>query len=247
MNPPYRMLAALAASSALATGCATGPDRPAGGASEVTPFSASAPGQALPHGWRGWTLSRFKAPSRYALVDSEGVTVVKATARGTASGIIQYLDIDPRDEPLLTWRWKVMDLMPSTGSDDDSPVRVVVSFSGDLDKLSLDDRIFYDNFRLVSGQQLPYAALMYVWGSRTPRDGIVPNRHTSRIKIIVVETGRERLGAWQTVTRNVVEDFRRAFGEDPGPVVSLGIMTETDQSERELEAYYGDLGFGSGR
>jgi hypothetical protein len=246
MNRMFRPLAALAAVSALAAGCATAPDKPAQGARQVTPFSANAPGGSMPRDWQSWSLSRFKSPSRYQLVDNGGSTVVRATAKATASGLIQYLDIDPREQPVLTWRWRVMDLMPSADSADDSPVRVVVSFSGDLDKLSLTDRIFYDNFRLVSGQQLPYAALMYVWGSQTPRDGMVPNRYTSRIKIIAVETGRDRLGAWQTVTRNVVEDFRRAFGEEPGKVVSLGILTETEHTERELEAYYGDLSFGRG-
>jgi hypothetical protein len=244
MSPAFRLLAALAAAVALATGCATAPDRAGARAKAVTPFSSYAPNGALPGDWQSWSLSRFKSQSRYQLVDNGGRTVVRATARATASGLIQYLDIDPREQPVLSWRWKVMDLMPSADSADDSPVRVVVSFSGDLDNLSLTDRIFYDNFRLVSGQQLPYAALMYVWGSQTARDGIVPNRYTSRIKIIAVETGRERLGAWQTVTRNVVEDFRRAFGEEPGKVVSLGILTETEHAERELEAYYGDLTFG---
>jgi hypothetical protein len=244
MKPLSRSLAALAAVSTLAAGCATAPERPASGALRVTPFSANAPGDGMPRDWGPWSLSRFKTPSRYQLVSNDGATVVRATARATASGLIQYLDIDPREQPLLTWRWKVMNLMPSADSADDSPVRVVVSFSGDLDKLSLTDRIFYDNFRLVSGQQLPYAALMYVWGSRTEKEGIVPNRYTSRIKIIAVDTGSERLGTWQAVARNVLEDFRRAFGEEPGSVISLGIMTESDHAGQELEAYYGDLAFG---
>lgn len=243
MKSPFTSLAALTAASLLVAACATAPDRPAKGASRVTPFSASAPGAATPPEWQGWRLSRFRKPSRYELVDNDGTTVVRATARGTASGLIQYLDIDPREQPLLTWRWKVMDLMPTAASADDSPARVVVSFSGDLDKLSLSDRIFYDNFRLVSGQQLPYAALMYVWGSRTAKDGIIPNPLTSRIKIIAADSGPERLRSWQTVTRNVLEDFRRAFGEEPGTVVSLGILTETDYDEGELEAFYGDLSF----
>ena len=84
---------------------------------------------------------------------------------------------------------------------------------------------------------------MYVWVSRTPRDGIVPNGYTSRIKIIAVESGRERLGTWLNETRDVKADFRRAFGEEPGKITSVGILTETEESDRDLEAYYGDLAF----
>jgi hypothetical protein len=84
---------------------------------------------------------------------------------------------------------------------------------------------------------------MYVWGSRTPLGGVAPNKYTSRIKMIAVESGRENLGTWRMETRNVLEDYRRLFGEEPGRIVSVGLMTEADGSDRVLEAYYGDIAF----
>jgi len=177
------------------------------------------------------------------VVEDAGATVLKGSAQGSASGLIHYVDLDPRERPLLSWRWKVMALAPSEASPDDSPARIVVSFAGDVRKLPFGDRLFFDQFRFFTGQQLPYAALMYVWGSRTPRDGIVANGYTSRIKIIAVENGKDKLGKWLEETRNVEEDYRHAFGEEPGKVVSVGIMTETDASDRVLEAYYGDIEF----
>jgi hypothetical protein len=53
------------------------------------------------------------------------------------------------------------------------------------------------------------------------------------------------LGKWIEETRNVAEDYRRLFGEEPGRVVSVGIMTEADDGDRALEAYYGDIAFRS--
>jgi len=122
-------------------------------------------------------------------------------------------------------------------------VRVVVSFDGDIDTLPLDDRIFFDNVRLLTGQQLPYATLMYIWENRAPKGGVIPNRHTSRIRMIVAESGRDKVGAWQEVTRNVYEDFRRAFGEAPGKITAIGIMTDTDNTGENVYAYYGDILF----
>jgi hypothetical protein len=238
-RPSILLLAALVAA------CTTAPEHPAGTAvsTEITRFSDLQPGSAMPAGWRPWSLSRFKPPSRYQLTEDSGATVVHAQAQSSASGMIHHLDVDPRQRPLLSWRWKVMDLLPSTASADDSPARIVVSFDGDHEKLDFSDRLFYDQFRLFTGQQLPYAALMYVWGSRTPKDGIVPNPYTSRIKIIVVESGRDQLGRWLSEQRNVAADFRRAFGEEPGRIISVGIMTETDAGTRPIEVYYGDLAF----
>jgi hypothetical protein len=197
----------------------------------------------MPPAWGPWTLSRFKSTSRYRLVEDAGTTVLVGSAQASASGLIHYLDVDPRERSLLSWSWKVTGLAPSEASPDDSPARIVVSFAGDIQKLPFSDRLFYDQFRLFTGQQLPYASLMYVWGSRTPRDGVVPNGYTSRIKIIAVENGKEKLGMWLEESRDIEADYRRLFGEEPGKIVSVGILTETDVSDRVLEAYYGDIEF----
>src|SRR6266571_1270463 len=124
-----RLFATLLSVAALAAGCATAPKPPPDAAvsTQLTAFSTFRPGEPIPPAWRAWSLSRFKSPSRYELVQDSGTTVVKASARSSASGLIQYLDLDLRERPLLSWRWKVMELFPSAASPDDSGVRVVVS------------------------------------------------------------------------------------------------------------------------
>ncbi len=209
---------------------------------EVTPFSANQAGSSLPPAWQPWTLLRN--PSHYELVRDGNDTVVRAVARNSASGLIHPLDIDSRAYPLLTWRWKLTDLPPvSKESPDDSPVRVVVSFEGDISKLPFSERIFFANFRLFTGQDLPYAALMYIWGSQSPPETIMPSPRTTRVQMVVVERGRDGLGQWRAVMRNVREDFRRAFGEEAGNIISIGIMTETDEAARDVEAFYGNISF----
>jgi hypothetical protein len=213
----------------------------------VRHFSANAPGDHVPDGWRPWTLSRFKRPTQYQLVDYNGRTVVKASAKASASGLVHPLMVDLRRYPMLTWQWKVTELIGKADNTrkqtEDSPVRVVVSFAGDLDKLSLDDRMFYDNIRLMTGQQLPYATLMYIWENRAARNSVIPNLHTTRIKMVVAESGREKVGVWQRVSRNVYDDYRRAFGEEPGAVTAVAIMTDTDNTGENVHAYYGDIAF----
>lgn len=231
------------ATAALLAACASAPKPPREGApSQLALFSAAKPGGRVPDTWNPWTM-RLKGLSQYQLVDDGGATVLKGRARASASGLLHDLDLDVRDKPILSWRWKVMDLAPSEDSPDDSPVRIMVNFSGDMRKLPFGDRLFYDQFRLFTGSDLPYAGVMYIWGSKTPKGGNAVNRYTSRIKMIAVESGREKLGQWIAESRNVEEDFRRLFGEEPGRVVSVGIMTEADKGDHALEAYYGDIGF----
>jgi hypothetical protein len=242
------MAAALAA--AVIGGCASVPDTvtlPAVAFSQVSSFSGSPPGETLPRGWRPWTLSRFKKSTRYELVDYSGRTVIKASARASASGLAHPIEVDAKAYPLLSWRWKVSELIPAADNTkkhaEDSPVRVMVSFDGDLDRLPLGERMFFDNMRLLAGQQLPYATLMYIWENRAPRGSVIPNLHTSRVKMIVAESGSDKVGDWQDVTRNIYEDYRRAFGEEPGRITAIGIMTDTDNTGGNVHAWYGDIVF----
>jgi hypothetical protein len=243
------MLRLIAAVALLAlAGCASVSKAPAEIALPyVRLFSESEPGDALPGGWRLWTLSKFKKSTEYTLVETDGRTAVSAKADASASGLVHPLDIDARQYPLLSWQWKVDDLIKTADNTtrhlEDSPVRVVVSFAGDMDSLSLHDRMFFDNVRLMTRQQLPYATLMYIWENRAPRNSVLPNLHTSRIKMVVAESGREKVGVWQDITRNVYEDYKRAFNEEPGRITSIAVMTDTDNTGENAHAWYGDIVF----
>jgi hypothetical protein len=72
---------------------------------------------------------------------------------------------------------------------------------------------------------------------------IIPNQHTTRVKMIVAESGNDRLGEWREEVRNVYEDYKRAFGEEPLLTRSVGIMTDTDNTGEKVLAYYGDISF----
>ena len=239
--------------AALVAGCASAPvtntsETPATVAlPHVRSFSGHTPGDTLPPGWQPWILSSFKRPTEYRLINQQGKTVVRARARASASGLVHPLALDPAAYPLLNWRWKVDALIRKADNTkkhlEDAPVRLVVSFDGNMEKLSPQDRTFFSNIRLLTGQQLPYATLMYIWENRAPRETVIPNRHTSRIRMIVAESGRDRLGQWQEVTRNVVEDYRRAFGEAPGKITAVAIMTDTDNTGDYAHAWYGDIMF----
>jgi len=45
------------------------------------------------------------------------------------------------------------------------------------------------------------------------------------------------------MSRNVHDDFVRAFGEEPGMLTAVGVMTDTDNADGYAEAWYGDIRF----
>lgn len=213
--------------------------------SQIAPFSTLQLGEPHPLSWQPWIISRFNRRTDYRVVEFEGQRVLMAHSDKAASGLLQDVAIDPTESPNLSWRWHVKQILPGADlnrrGSDDSPVRVIVSFDGDHDKLDVEDRATARLVKLFSGRDMPYATLMYVWDNKLPVGTMLDNAHSGRAKMIVVESGGSRTGQWLNFTRNVVNDFKRAFGEYPGRVISVGVMTDSNTTESEATAHYGDI------
>lgn len=214
----------------------------------VAAFSRAEPGDRLPGGWKRVSLSRFKRDTDYRLIrDDDGVTVVQADATQAASGLVKELDVDAASTPWLSWRWKVPQII--TGADnsrretEDSPARIVVAFDGDLEKLDFEERAVASRYKALTGRDMPYATLMYIWENQAPVGKVIESRHSSRVQMLVATSGASQCGKWLNFARNIEEDFRRAYGEAPGRIRSIGIMTDTDNTGESTRAYYGDIKF----
>lgn len=190
-------------------------------------------------------LASFKNSTEYMLVVEDNTVVLRAMAHNSASLLGLQTDFDPHQFPMLSWRWKVAQGIPSANTADqakeDAPVRVMVAFAGDVSKLPFKDRFAASAAQTISGQALPYATLMYVWGSKVALDSITVSSRSSRIRMIAVAVDEQGIGAWHSYKRNLVEDFKRAFAEEPGNVASIQIMTDTDNTGADAQAYYGDV------
>jgi hypothetical protein len=65
--------------------------------------------------------------------------------------------------------------------------------------------------------------------------------------MVVASSGASGVGAWQTLSRNVVEDYKRAFGEEPGKLTGVAVLTDTDNTGEKTESWYGDIQFQAAR
>ncbi|WP_420996520.1 DUF3047 domain-containing protein [Cupriavidus sp. 30B13] len=206
-------------------------------------FSAAPAGRGEPPGWQPWTVNRNKIPTRYALTEVDQRVVLHAEADSSASGL--YVPLTSRDPGVLNWTWKTRDVIRTADNSqaprEDSPLRIFVAFDGDKGSLSLKDQLMYEMARLTTGREMPYATLMYVWGSRKPEGTVVSNPHTERVRMIVVDSGTAHTNEWRCHRRDLREDYRKAFGTDPGKVLAIGIMTDTDNTKSHAESWYGDI------
>jgi len=86
--------------------------------------------------------------------------------------------------------------------------------------------------------------LAYVWTAGQLREGTIVDspHHPGVVRSVVVKSGGARLGQWIREHRNVIADFRRAFGRDPPETVEvIALFTDNDQTGEPVEAYYGAI------
>lgn len=207
-------------------------------------FSAS-PAGSLPKRWTPLIIHRNKKQTNYQLVAEHDKTILHARAAGASSGLMQHVSIDPESQPFLSWQWRIGNVIASADNyqrdAEDSPVRIVLGFDGDKDSLPFSDQILFDTAKLLTGHEFPYATLMYVWENKAPVGTIIPSTRTSRIKMLVAGSGSEGIGQWHEFTRNIVADYEKAFGEKPGRLIGVGVLTDTDNTGETVEAWYGDI------
>ncbi len=210
-------------------------------------FSALKPGAPLPDTWKPLGVSGAKILTQYTLVDDGGVTVLRADAKASASGVMRAMRVDPAVTPMLKWRWKVTNILQTsdmrTKEGDDYPARVYVMFDYPLEKLPFAERTKIRLARAMHDPHIPTATLCYVWDGKAPAGAMVESSYTSRVRMVVVESGAERVNRWLDVQRNVAADFKAAFGEEAPPVTAIAIATDTDNTGESATAYYGDIYF----
>jgi Protein of unknown function (DUF3047) len=198
-------------------------------------------------GWRHFPLPG-KTPTVYDFGRKDGREALTAKAGVSASIMRREVNISAANLNVVHFSWQVPELI--LGADlaerdlDDSPVRIVLVFEGDKSKFSAKNAMLSELAHVMTGEPLPYATLMYVWCNKRQPGSVVINPRTDRIRSIVVESGEKNLRQWLDYQRNIRADYEKAFGEAPGNLISVGIMTDSDNTKTQTTASYGNVVFG---
>ena len=172
-----------------------------------------------------WTAKVFKGETAYRVVAQGSGHVLQAESRGAASGLVHKLDLDPRATPILTWRWKVAGTIPQgderSKAGDDYAARVYVIFP----------HWFFPKTRTLN----------YIWANHLQKGEFLPNAYTANAMMIAVQSGPQLAGQWLAERRDIVADYRQAFGEDPPRIGAIAVMTDTDNTGARATAWYDDL------
>ena len=212
---------------------------------DLPKFSVEKSKNGMPDGWHFYRIAPYKKNTIYRLEKYQGRTVLAANSKTSASGLAVKLRPRSVQNLWLQWEWKAVGAIPQADNAqsqyDDAPLRILVAFDGNKSNLPLKEKLTFEMASLISGQEMPDATVMYVWSGKNSVNTVLNNAHTSRVKMIVVDSGWDGLGEWRKHERDLVADYTLAFGEAPGNVIGVALLTDTDNTKSETRALYGDI------
>lgn len=237
-------------SACCAAGCLTlgAAFHSAGAGAETVWVGRFAAGDSVPvPPWRIERIDKNVAPTRYSARLWDGVNAIEAHASKSMALLGRPLEVDLRETPVLCWQWRVdapvatADMTRKSG--DDYAARVYLAFAIPADQLGLATRTKLALARSIYGDQVPDAALNYVWDNTHPVGTLQNNVYTDRARMLVLRSGNNLAGRWVTERRNVIRDFQRAFGQLDGQLRTLVLATDTDNTGEDAHAGFADFRF----
>lgn len=177
----------------------------------------------------GWTLKEFAGRADIELLRTDGRLALRLRSDRASFALHRDVLLDVRTSPILTWSWKVLRL-PS---------------GGDVRHPGRDDEAaqLYVIFPRWPSPLARSAVIGYVWDTTTPAGTWLTNPRAENVKIVVVESGAAKLGAWQRYERNVAEDYAALFGGRPPRIGKVAIMVDSNDTRSEAEVLVGGLAF----
>src|SRR2546425_440703 len=179
----------------------------------------------------GWEKQRWGSPQYdFTVVEDGGQKVLHLKSAKDSSNISKEIKgkVSLKDTPVLEWTWKV----------------VTLPRGGDSRRKETDDQaaqvyVTWPRFPETVRSQV----IGYVWDTTAPAGAVVKSQKTGTVTYVIVRSGPSELGKWITERRNVLDDFKKIYGETPEDPSILSIGIDSDDTGSSAESYMGTIRF----
>ena len=187
----------------------------------VADFSSAAVGGGIP---TGWELKEKSGKADFAVVKDGDVSAVRFRSNNASFSLQKEVKVDLKQFPVLIWKWKVTKL--PAGADfrkskaDDQAAQLFVAFT-------------------------KAKSIVYIWDTNAPQ-GLMEDTTPvffMHVKVVVVRSGPAETGKWIAETRNVYEDYKKLFGEEPPAVSGMRLQINSQHTGTSAESYFADVAF----
>jgi hypothetical protein len=184
--------------------------------------------------WKPLYFPKIQKHTSYTIERHGNDHYLRAESNASASALLHKETFNVYEYPQVKWNWKVSNIYagadPKTKAGDDYPVRIYIIFEYDTLKSGFFGKLRNSLIKKLYGYDTPHSTLSYVWSSKEDNEAIITSPYTDKAKIIILAGGSQKAGTWQDEDINIVEDYRKAFGESPPPRAGLAIMNDSDNT-----------------
>jgi len=191
--------------------------------------------------WLPVFFPKIKRHSEYVIQAEGDNHILVARSNASASGLRYIKEFAVYEYPVIRWRWKIDNVYEhgdvEKKSGDDYPLRLYVMFRYDPEKAGIKDRIVYGLAKAVYGEYPPWSTINYIWANKKHEQAVYQSPYTDKAKLIIVRAGKTDAGVWKEEEANIVEDYRKAFGDSPPAMATLAIMNDSDNTGESSVSY----------
>ena len=222
-----RLLVSLSTAAALAVAFPIPPAR-AVDTLPVEDWSTQPQGKTgIPEGWKGQSWGSPKYDFRIETVDGRKVLHLKSD--GDSSAVSKEVKVDVKTWQILEWSWRVTKLPAG----------------GDARKSATDDEaaqiyVVFPRFPTAVRSRI----IAYIWDTTAPVGSIFKSEKTGTVTYVVVRSGPSDVGKWITERRNVLEDFKKIYGDSPSEDVGvISVLIDSNDTRSSAESFVGEILF----
>jgi len=192
----------------------------------VGSFSQGVNGGGIPI---GWALEKKPGGSSKIAIEGEKENhFLHLLSVGDAFGLRKDISFDIRKYPYLSWQWKVGKLPRG----------------GDIRKRETDDQagqvyVLFPKWPTTINTR----SVGYIWDSLAPGGLSGTSTAYRKMKYVVLQSGAAKVNQWVSERRNVYEDYKNLFQEEPPTVGALLLYINSQHTRSSAECFYGNIFF----
>ena len=166
------------------------------------------------------------------VVEDGGRRVLHLKSRNEGSTILKDIKgkVNLKETPIVEWTWKAV-VLPKGGNScvkatDDQGAQIYVAWPRFPEAV---------RSRIIG----------YVWDTTAPVGTVCKSEKTGTVTYVVVRSGGTELGQWLTERRNVREDFKKIYGEEPDSPGGISVSIDSNDTNSTAESFMGRILFKS--
>jgi DUF3047 family protein len=213
----------------LATVLALGPSSARAEMTVVEDWAQQAVGaKGIPSGWTKYETPGGRPAYDFTVMEEEGRRALRLKSHDEHSTITKEIRVSLRATPILEWTWKAVTLPAGA----DVRRRETSDLTGHI-------FVGWPRFPALLRTRL----IGYAWDTTAPAQTMQRSRKTGAVTFFIVRSGPRELNRWLTERRNVYEDYKKAFGEEPDDPRVVALSIDTNDTHAVAEALIGRIIF----